>query len=86
MSTAELKSNLYKLIESINDSKTLNAIYTLITEKKKQEVDWWNELTEEQKVGIERGLKDMKAGRVYTHEQVMAKSKTVISRYKKLAK
>jgi len=86
MSTAELKSNLYKLIESINDSKTLNAIYALITEKKKQEIDWWDELTEEQKVGIERGLKDIKAGRVYTHEQVIAKSKTVISRYKKSTK
>ena len=31
MSTAELKSNLYKLIESINDSKTLSVVYAFIS-------------------------------------------------------
>ena len=31
MSTAELKSTLHKLIDTIQDSKTLKAIYTLLS-------------------------------------------------------
>jgi predicted transcriptional regulator len=32
--------------------------------------DWWQELSEEQKRGIERGLRDIDAGRVTPHDQV----------------
>lgn len=87
MSTAEIKLTIFELLAATKDSKVLNSIYKqLKSQTVKKEADFWDELTEEQKVGIERGLKDIKAGRVYTHEQVIGKSKTVISRYKKLAK
>lgn len=32
--------------------------------------DWWQELSDEQKGGIERGLRDIDAGRVTPHDQV----------------
>jgi len=32
--------------------------------------DWWNDLTDEQKAGIERGMKDIDEGRTTPHEEV----------------
>jgi len=32
--------------------------------------NWWQDLTVEQKSGIERGLKDIDAGRVTPHEDI----------------
>lgn len=79
MSTAELKSNLYKLIDSINDSKTLQSIYTLISNKGVSEVDFWDELSDEQKAEIEESIAQADRGEVIPHEEVMARIK---ERYK----
>lgn len=75
MSTAELKSNLYKLIESINDSKTLNAIYALITSKAKEKTDGWDALTKQQQKEIEDAIRSLENGEGIPHEKVMAKYK-----------
>lgn len=32
--------------------------------------DWWNEITDEEKASIEKGLEDVKAGRIIPHEKV----------------
>lgn len=79
MSTAELKSNLYKLIDSINDSKTLQSIYTLISNKGVSEVDFWDELSDEQKAEIEESIAQADRGELIPHEEVMARIK---ERYK----
>lgn len=79
MSTAELKSNLYKLIDSINDSKTLQSIYTLISNKGVSEVDFWDELSDEQKAEIEEAIAQADRGELIPHEEVMARIK---ERYK----
>ncbi|MBP9583225.1 MAG: hypothetical protein KBE38_13775 [Ignavibacterium sp.] len=34
------------------------------------ETDWWDEISEAEKVSIERGLEDIKAGRVIDHSEV----------------
>ena len=75
MSTAELKYNLVKLIESINDSQTLQAIYTLLSKKTETEIDFWNELSDEEKAGIEEGLAQIERGETIPHEEVMAEIK-----------
>lgn len=79
MSTAELKSNLYKLIDSINDSKTLQSIYTLIKNKGVSETDFWDELSDEQKAEIEEAIAEADRGELLSHEEVMAEIK---ERYK----
>ena len=79
MSTAELKSNLYKLIDSINDSKTLQSIYTLIKNKGVSETDFWDELSDEQKAEIEEAIAEADRGELISHEEVMAEIK---ERYK----
>jgi predicted transcriptional regulator len=35
--------------------------------------DWWNDLTEQQKLGIQRGLKDIDEGRIVSHSDVKKK-------------
>ena len=73
MSTTELKYNLFKVIDSINDNKALKDIYSFIT--KKTDADFWDALTLEQKEEINAALKELDAGLGIPHEKVMAKYK-----------
>jgi predicted transcriptional regulator len=74
MSTAELKYSLFKAIDSINDGEKLKAIYSFIT--KKNDVDFWDELSDEQKTEIEESIAEMDRGEGIPHEQVMKEIKT----------
>ena len=76
MSTAELKSNLHKLVDSINDSKTLQAMITLLSKKEAMNVDFWDELSEEEKASIEEGIAQADRGELFSHEEVMAEIKS----------
>jgi predicted transcriptional regulator len=71
MSTAELKSNLHQLIDRVHDSKTLKITYLLLSKNINENEDWWDTLTEQEKATIEKGLKDIKNGNVFSHEEVM---------------
>ena len=79
MSTTELKSNLYKLIDSINDSKKLKMIYAFLSNKDAVKVDFWDELSDEQKAEIEESIAELDKGVGIPHEQVM---KEIKSKYK----
>ena len=73
MSTAELKYNLFKAIDSINDSKTLKDIYSFITQK--ENVDFWDELSNQEKEAIEEGIAQAERGEFISHEEVMVEIK-----------
>ncbi len=73
MSTNELKYSLFKAIDSINDSKTLKAIYSFIT--KKDNVDFWDDLSNEEREAIEEGIVQAEKGELISHEEVMAEIK-----------
>ncbi len=73
MSTSELKYNLFKIIDSINDAKALKDIYSFIT--KKSDSDFWNALSSEQKEEIAAALKELDEGLGIPHEKVMSKYK-----------
>jgi hypothetical protein len=73
MSTAELKYTLFKVIDAINDSNTLKDIYSFVS--KKADADFWDNLSEEQKVEIETALKDLDAGMGIPNEKVMSQYK-----------
>ncbi len=74
MSTTELKYNLFKVIDSINDSKALKEIYSFIT--KKTDNDFWDEFSVEQKAEIEEAIAELDKGKGIPHEQVMKEIKT----------
>lgn len=53
--------------EDVTIIKKVKAIF------KKEQKDWWDELTEEQKESINEGLKDADEGRVVPFESFMQK-------------
>ncbi|HTA27814.1 MAG TPA: hypothetical protein VK809_08495 [Bacteroidia bacterium] len=73
MSTAELKYTLFKVIDVINDSTTLKEIYSFVS--KKADADFWDNLSEEQKLEIETTLKNLDAGMGIPNEKVMSQYK-----------
>ena len=75
MSTAEIKSSLHSLIDTMNDSKTLKAIYMLLSKSAKQKVDGWDTLTKRQQKEIEDAINSIENGEGVPHEKVMAKYK-----------
>ena len=77
MDTVEIKSILHALIDDIEDSNLLKAIYVIL-EKNVSSIkhnDFWDELPEEIKKQIEDGLDDIEKGNVHIHEDVVQEMK-----------
>ncbi len=72
-----LRKEVKKYIDTA-DEKTVKMIHAML--EVEQESDWWDELSEEAKASIERGLKDVEAGRVTPHEVVMKKYRKWLSK------
>ncbi len=66
------KNKLIDWIASLSDLSVINQLKSVREETSK---DWWDDLSKEEKEGIEQGLKDVEEGRVYPHEQVMSEFK-----------
>ncbi len=74
MSTAELRLDLHKMIESINDNTTLSAVYAFLSGNKElPESDWAEALSKEEEEAILEGLKQESSGKVKSHDQILAK-------------
>ena len=71
MSTLELRSSLHVLIDQIDDNEVLQAIHKLLEEKANADVDFWDELSVEQKESIDRGIADLDAGRKKAFAEVL---------------
>jgi len=72
MSTAELKSNLHKLIDTIQDSRTLSIIYSLLTNSFSATTA---KLSADEKKAADKAIDSIQAGRIHQHEDVMAEMK-----------
>ncbi|MCU0383862.1 MAG: hypothetical protein MUF68_07315 [Cyclobacteriaceae bacterium] len=59
MSSAELKSNLHKLIDNVNNEELLLALYEFINQEEKEEDSkFWNSLTTEQKEKVYQSFEE----------------------------
>lgn len=67
-----LKLELIEWLTHLNDDDTITYL-KIVKDSSEKGSDWWQDLTNEQKAGIERGLKDIDAGRVTPHDQVKDK-------------
>lgn len=67
-----LKLELIEWLTHLNDDDTITYL-KIVKDSSEKGSDWWQDLTIEQKDGIERGLKDIDAGRVTPHDQVRDK-------------
>lgn len=61
------KLEIIKWVTELKDETTLERLKAL---KKSKNKDWWDEITQAEKESIERGLADIKAGRVTSHKEV----------------
>ena len=71
MDFAARKIDLISWISNLQDEKTLSRIETI----KKEEPDWWDTISDEERAEIEEGLAQLDRGESIPHEQVMAKYK-----------
>lgn len=62
------KLSLLEWLAGLNDPKTLKEFITL---KKSKEVDWWDEISEDEQAAINEGLAQLDRGEGIPHEQVM---------------
>jgi len=80
MKTVELKTEIHEMIEKVNDTQLLNAIKILLS--KGLDSDWWEELSKEEKLALERGLQESEAGDLIPHNVVMEEIKEKYSNKK----
>lgn len=81
MSTPELKNTLHSYIENIEDKKVLEAVRTLLKSALgDRKADLWDSISDEEKEAVEAGLRDAKAGRVHSHEDVMKAARKKLKR------
>jgi hypothetical protein len=71
MDLSARKIDLISWISNLRDEKILSRIETI----KKEEPDWWDTISDEEKAEIEEGLAQLDRGETIPHEQVMAKYK-----------
>lgn len=68
------KQNLIKWISSLEDETVIETIKEF-KESYFSKKDWWNEISEEEKNSIDRGLKDAEDGRIISYERIKDKYK-----------
>ena len=69
MGLEAIKLELIEWLTKLDDQDTINYL-KVVKDPSSDQKDWWQSLTEDQKHGIMRGLKDIEAGRVIDHEEV----------------
>jgi hypothetical protein len=64
-----LKLELIEWLTHLDDDDTITYL-KIVKDSSEKGSDWWQDLTSDQKRGIESGLRDIDAGRVTPHDQV----------------
>ena len=60
-------------LTKVEDPELISAFKSLLKyRKKKIDVDWWNEISSEEKSEIQEGVEQVKNGDFLTHDEVMA--------------
>lgn len=72
MGAEALKLELLDWLLHVDNNDMLQYL-KVIKDQSTSQTDWWDELTDEQKAGIERGIKDIESGRIVSHEDVKKK-------------
>lgn len=72
MKQETIKLELIEWLAKLNDSDTIQYLKQFKDARTKHK-DWWNDLTDQQKNGIKRGLADIDKGKTIPHEEVKVK-------------
>ena len=61
------KLEIIKWVTGLKDETALERLRML--RKRPGKLDWWNEITDEEKYSIDKGIADIKSGRVKPHKE-----------------
>jgi hypothetical protein len=61
------KLEIIKWVTSLKDREAIEKLRLLRDSPKK--LDWWSEISAEEKAAIDKGIEDIKAGRVKPHKE-----------------
>ncbi len=64
-----IKLELIEWLTKLEDDETIEYL-KVVKDSRSCQDDWWDDLPEEQKKGLERGMKDTDSGRIISHEEV----------------
>ena len=67
-----IKLELIEWLSKLDDEETIQYL-KIVKDSQVKDHDWWNDLTDNQKKHIEKGLSDIDEGRVRSHEDVKKK-------------
>lgn len=67
-----IKLELIEWLTKLNDVEMLNYL-KVVKDSRAGNHDWWDDLTDQQIQGIQRGISDIDEGRVISHEDVKRK-------------
>jgi len=68
-SELKLQNQKLELIQWLSSIEDLDLIQKLIDIKDQNEKDWWDQLSTEELISIEKGISDANAGKLVTHEE-----------------
>ena len=61
------KLEIIKWVTGLKDKDAIEKLRMLRESPKR--LDWWDEITDEEKAAIDKGMEDIKAGRVRPHKE-----------------
>lgn len=67
-----IKLELIEWLTKLDDVETIEYL-KLVKDSESSHEEWWHDLTDEQKEGVERGLRDVKEGKVTPHNKAKLK-------------
>ena len=73
MNISTEKLDIIQRIIQIQDNDLIDLIKNIIDIPDSSETDWWNQITQEEKESINRGLNDLQKGNVNSHDQIRKK-------------
>jgi hypothetical protein len=72
MGLEAIKLELIEWLTKLDDQDTIQYL-KVVKDSSSDDSDWWNTLSDQQKQGVEKGVKDIEEGRVTSHEEVKKK-------------
>jgi len=76
MNAIELKSDLHRLIDKINDVSILKAIKVILSRETVKKTDWAETLSEDLKAELEKSILEADQGKIISHDDAMNQIKS----------
>ncbi|GEM_PF-650580 len=80
MNTIELKSDLHKIIDNINDPEVLSTLKSFFSQVINKETDWWEMMPESEKKIIGQGIEQLNNKEGITHSEVREKVNLLLNK------